>query len=445
MPKGIGYMYGFQMVSPISFHLFQGAPLLLYLKHLGATETILGIAVSFLPLLDILQVPSAHFVERVGYRKFVLRGWTARTLVILGSIAAVTLPGLGAPTRMALLLFFLFLYNFARGVAVTAFLPWETQLVPPSFRGMFVTRDQMLSRVASVGVLCLTACFLAKVPPEKAFGWVFLASLLFGAASLFFLSRVPDVPVPHESKRETPPSWSTMWRNKPFRSLLIYACLMNCAFAAQSVFWVPMFRDHFHFSGPLTLLLDASAGMICILTLPFVGGWLDRTGSKPVLEVAVVLSLLHLLGWAALASGFATVSGWWIAGQQVTGGTGMFFCNAALMRMAMMTIPEKGRSHFFAMYSMLTSLILGFFPVVWGVVLDSLTGWSARWLSWQWNKFSLMYVVLAANILLAQFFFSRLEEPAARSVRSWISQVLLRSPWQMFELVRTFGKKNKLL
>ena len=77
MPSGIGNAYAFQVFNTVSFSIVLGAPMLLYLKGLGASGTILGVAAALPPLLNILQMPAARFVETIGYRAFVQTAFRA--------------------------------------------------------------------------------------------------------------------------------------------------------------------------------------------------------------------------------------------------------------------------------------------------------------------------------------------------------------------------------
>ena len=64
----------FQVFNTSSFYLIMGLPMMLYFKKLGASATVLGVIAALGALMNIFQIPAARFVERIGYRTFVLRG-----------------------------------------------------------------------------------------------------------------------------------------------------------------------------------------------------------------------------------------------------------------------------------------------------------------------------------------------------------------------------------
>jgi MFS family permease len=105
--------------------------MLLFLQHLKATATILALAACLSPVLNILQIPSARFVEKVGYRRFVLSGWTSRSFFVVGMTVVAFLPdSMDASTRIFLMLALSFGYNTLRGISSCGMLPWFTHIVP---------------------------------------------------------------------------------------------------------------------------------------------------------------------------------------------------------------------------------------------------------------------------------------------------------------------------
>jgi hypothetical protein len=56
-----------------------GVPAIFFAQSLGATFTVLGIISAFTPLMTVMQIPSARFLERASCRRFVPGGWGMRT------------------------------------------------------------------------------------------------------------------------------------------------------------------------------------------------------------------------------------------------------------------------------------------------------------------------------------------------------------------------------
>src|SRR5437773_9723038 len=167
--------------------------MVLYAKSLGASATVLGIITGMMPLLVIFQIPAAHYVSRVGYKRFVYAGWGMRVMFIFGmALVPLTYSFLNAANRLALLLLLLFAFNLSRGISSCAWLPWITSLVPAAVRGRYLARDAACVNSASCLSFLISALCLGANPRPWQFAALFAFSGAMGAVSLIFLKRIPD-------------------------------------------------------------------------------------------------------------------------------------------------------------------------------------------------------------------------------------------------------------
>src|SRR5687767_10789929 len=114
-PPGLNNAFRFATFNALSFQIVLGSPMVLYAKSLDASATVLGILAGMMPLLVIFQIPAAHYVNQVGYKRFVYAGWGVRVFFIF-LMALVPLSGsfLDSSTRLALILTLLFAFNLSR-------------------------------------------------------------------------------------------------------------------------------------------------------------------------------------------------------------------------------------------------------------------------------------------------------------------------------------------
>src|SRR5258705_6206723 len=108
MPHGVGNAFAFKVFNTMSYSIVLTTPMLLYFKSLESSATVIGIVAALPALMNILQIPAARFVEPIGYRAFVLRGWSLRSVFVL-AMAAVSLLSatVEASIRMAPIVFLL--------------------------------------------------------------------------------------------------------------------------------------------------------------------------------------------------------------------------------------------------------------------------------------------------------------------------------------------------
>ena len=419
----------FQVFNTSSFYLVMGLPMMLYFKKLGASATVLGVLACLAALLNIFQIPAARFVDKVGYRNFVLRGFTTRSILIAGVALVAVLPGWTDDfSRQALMLFLLFLFNLIRGISLSGYLPWISAIVPEPVRGRFLALDQAASQAALLLTVALTAWYLSFADQPSSFGLLFGASLVLGVASLFYLRKIPDAPTQGAASSGEVP-WKAMLGHPPFRQLLVFHAVMMLAMSGGGLFFVPFARDQFHCSDSLFMVLHLMWGTVFVLTSLRAGRWLDRMGSRPVLGLCVVVMGIHWLGWGAVAAHLLPFTWGTFVLQQGTAGIGLALYSSAHLRLLMSTVPAMGRSHFFALFSVAGSLTAGLSPLGWGLLTDMLAGFRIG-TEVQLNGFVMLYVVIALIMIPALFLLARVHEERAASTEELIRELVRETPWR---------------
>jgi MFS family permease len=440
MPVGMGNAYWFQIFNTMSFSIVLGLPMMLYFRGLGASGTILGVLASLAPLLTILQIPAARYVERIGYRTFVLRGWSIRSIFILGMVAVPLLPTtIDGASKIVLMLFFLICFNASRGFSSCGFLPWMSQLVPESVRGRYISTDQMCSLVSIVFSSLLMAIILEFVESNVAFVLAFSLSFCAAVVSLYFLKRIPDVPIAESAGNSQAVPWKAMLFYKPFYRFLFFNFVILVAWAGGGVISVPMIRDHFGVPDARYMLLNAAWGIFFLIGAFLSRKTLDRVGSKPLLTLSLLLQVLHFTGWAAISSQALPFSIWTLGFQQATWGLGFALFQLANIRLVMGLVPSMGRSHFFAIFSVSNSLTAGLFPIFWGVAFDALSFLRHPWGLWEWNVYSSLYGFITLTACLSFWALRRVPEAKAMDTNEFFHELFMETPARA--LARLLGRK----
>jgi MFS family permease len=104
----------------------------------------------------------------------------------------------------------------------------------------------------------------------------------------------------------------------------------------------------------------------------------------------------------------------------------------ANVRLVMAVVPVMGRDHFFAMFSVLTNVMLGLSPILWGLLIDAVGSLgAARW--WlEWNRFTVFFAGVVATLFITLYYVRRLEEPQAASMEHLLREILIQSPQRVF-------------
>ncbi len=372
-PPGSLNFNGFSFFNAVTFQIVLGAPVILYAKSLGASSLVLGTIASLTPLLSILQLVAARFLHRTGYRRFALAGWGARTAFVLLLAAVPVMPGLAAETRLILVALALFCFNLLRGFAAGAWLPWLSALVPAEVRGRFLSRDNAFMHMGCLAALLVSAWVMAGTVEAIEYAGVFAIGLASAVMSLWFIGRIPDAQSPEERKDSgAPVPWGAMLRHPPFARLLWFTTFYMTVIGSLGVFTVEFLAGREKYAEGLILLLNGLSFAGALAGLAWAGPHLDAMGSKPWLGRALTLFAVVIAGWFLVAARVLPAAEWLVGLLNFAGGLAGAVFGVANTRIVMGSVPVMGRNHFFALFTVVSSLGLGAAPVVWGAVLDGL-------------------------------------------------------------------------
>ncbi len=433
-PAGLSNAFFFALFNALSFQMVLGSPMILYARSLGASSTVLGIIAGMMPLLVILQIPAAQHVARIGYKKFVFSGWGMRVMFIF-VMALVPLTGrfLDATNRLALVLILLFTFNLSRGISSAAWLPWITGLVPAQVRGKYLAGDAAFANLGSFLAFLLAALCLGNEPASGRFSLVFLFSASMGAMSLVFLKRIPDIPTGFsEITSRTPVPWRAIASHPPFQKLLWFNIGWSVAFGGMTTFAVVFLKAKAGLSERDILIANSTYFLGGLGSLWLVGTRLDRFGSKPVIAFGLFVWLIILMGWLALAGGWHAPGRTDALVLQFLMGLAAVLITMANTRLAMAIVPEMGRSHFFALFSVVGSLTLGISPVLWGVLIDALQGIKFNWHGFEWNQFSVFFAAAGGAFVFTLALCQQLHEPSAERMQVLLREILLEPPQRLW-------------
>lgn len=401
-PPGSFNAHWFNFFNAVSFQIMMGAPIILYVKSLGASSTVLGVVAAFTPLMTVFQLPAARFLDRYGYREFVLMGWGLRTVLIFVVAAVPLMMFLDDLSKLAVLLAILFVFNLLRGISSAAWMPWIAALIPEERRGRFLSLDQLFMHAGCLLALLASALLMAgRVDPWE-YATVFFLSALGGAASLLFIKRIPEVACTEAARKGSANvPWRAMLGYVPFRRLIGFNLVFMAVVGSLGVFTVEFLREEMHAGVSEVLLLSGFSFVGALLSLPVFGSVVDRTGSKPVMRVAIAIFAACIALWFLLASGVVPFQFAIVAGLNFAAGIASAGFNLANVRIAMATMPEMGRNHFFALFTVITSLGLGAAPVLWGVGLDVIGPFEAVTGLFTWKRHSFYFLALFLLDLVA--------------------------------------------
>ncbi len=433
-PPGAVSAWRFAACNGLSFQIVLGGTMILYAKSLGASATVLGLIAGMMPLMVIFQIPAAAYLNRISYKRFLLGGWGTRQLFTCGmAIIPMATGYLDATTQLVLLLSFLLGFNFLRGVSTCAWLPLITHLIPEKLLGLYLSGEATMSNLGSFVTVILCALCLGKQPHPWQFAIAFGFSALTGLASLFFLNRIPDVPITPDVRRSNEPvPWLEMLRHPSFRGFLLFVVVWSLAYGGVTAFSLAFLKAKSGLPDGTILLVTALAFLGGLGSMWIGSRRLDRFGCKPIIGLSLGAWLLILLIWLAFSGGELKIQLWLVAVVQL--GMGLFaaLIGVANNRLAMGIIPSMGRSHFLVLYSVFANLALGLAPVAWGLLIDLIGQHEFQMAGLAWNQFSIFFALVIILFLVTFWLMRWLHEPQASGINELLHDMLIQSPQRLW-------------
>jgi MFS family permease len=425
------YAHQFSLYNQLNFQITLGTPMILYAKSLGASSTTIGIVAALAPLLTVLQLPTAYFIPKIGYKRFVLLGWFSRSLTVFSLALLPLVVAFDNTTKTSVMLMALFIFNVLRGISTGAWLPWLTSLIPEERRGHFLRRDQTYMQFGGLLAMALSTVVLWSSGKSWRFSLLFFLSACAATLSLYFIRRVPDVEVGDQIKTSGQPvPWAAMLNHPPFKKLLIFTVVYNWVIGGLAAFIVGFLQNIGGFSDGMILACNMFAFIGAAVSIPLVGTLMNRTGTKPVLRIALVCYFWAVICWLLISSNLLTTTPLMVVLIYLILGVAGGLFGIANTRIAMDTMPLMGRNHFFALFTVFTSISLGLAPICWGIFLDSVGHAQFQLGVFHVNRYSLYFLMLtiliAITFVLANPLVEKKGEPLSLALRDAVIFARLR-------------------
>jgi MFS family permease len=425
--------FRFSLFNAVNFQITLGAPMVLYAKALGGSATTIGIVASLAPLMTILQLPTAYFIPRVGYKGFVLFGWSVRAVLLFMLAILPLLIFLPASVQIELMLVCLFLFNVVRGISTGAWLPWLTALVPANARGAFLRSDQFHMQCGGMLAIAVATIVLWSGGEPWQFSLLFVVSGLAGMLSLHFVRKIPDIEIGEQVKTSGQPvPWLQILKYPPFSKLLIFNVVYNWVVGGLAAFVIAFLEGRAGYTAGQVLAVSLAASVGAFTTVPLFGLILERTGSKPLLRLAMSLYLVGILFWVLITSGILPAHYLLVGFNYLILGVAGGLFSIANTRIAMDTMPTMGRNHFFSLFTVFASLSLGLAPIFWGVFLDILGRKEFSIGFFQVNRYSIYFVLLSLLGIVTFFLAKPLVEEQGKPFDTAIRDVVILARLKLY-------------
>jgi MFS family permease len=364
----------FNFFNAMTWQVALGTPMVLFAEKLGASAAAVGVAYSFVFLLTPIQVLSTSFLPRYGFKGMMLSGWGARSLFLLPPVVLAWVnPGPGTGV-VWIFIASLFLFTFFRSIGACAWQPWMNALLSDRNRGRYFSLEQVASGIAGVGTLLVCWLSLRVMPLHQAFLLQYAFAFIGSWLAYYCLTRLPDAPKPSALPLATVLSESPRIVARPgaFRNYLVIGVVNGVAISA-----IPPFCAYY-----LKVVPQLTASQVVGFTLvQYVGvicgafsirNHVDRLGSRPFFQLALVLYVLIASFWIGVLRG-------WVGGLVPIGmsyfaiGVAASCWSSAANKYLPLVVGTENRTLAFSVQGAVTAVVSGFSPAIWGMFIKGHT------------------------------------------------------------------------
>jgi len=394
-------------------------------EKLGASVVMFGLF-SSLPFLGVLaQLPGAWWVERFGRRRalFVVTNSANRMVWFLVAALPWVIPTQYPGPRLIALLVLAMVASALGHAGTPAFFSWFADMIPEHVRGRYLGKRAALATSTAVVVSAAMSHVIDRNSSFPVFTVIFCVAAVLGLADiqLFFLVREPPM-----AARETPWRLHNVivepLRSRPFRRYLLYALSEAFMFGfAGAFFWLmglEGLRIGKFWSNLYVMVLPM---VFSALALPLWGSVADRFGSRPLVALGTLMSVVFPVCWMLATPGRHHAL---LAGAAVVGGLFWAAIQVGDMNMVFALTPRESRSAYLAMLSLASSLGWAVAPALGGVVARSLEPFQVGlWGLKLGNLHFLMMISLVLRVLHAGLVIPRLPDEKAKPTRALVGHL----------------------
>jgi MFS family permease len=337
-----------------------------------------GILTAVCSFAIALQMVSAYWGSRVGYRRLIwyCLEFTSRLLRGTGLILALAL-FLHGDFRLASLVMigFLSVGSFFAAAAAPVWYSWLADIIPEKIHGSFMGRRDMWISLGAVAVVVPCSYFLDSTPKDfrvTALAAVFCVGLALGIVDMIMHRGIPEPRVSRKIVGTFREQVLAPLTNPDYQFWLFFTATWNFAMFLGGALATVYFLDNLgirnnFLGGALALIVVPYVGVL--LTSRWSGLLIDRVGVKRVLIASHFCWAILPLFWIVATPATAL---FWLTVSSAVGGAGSSAAVNATNKYILRAPSRSRRAMYLAVTSCLGNLAGGLASLIAGYFLAAL-------------------------------------------------------------------------
>jgi MFS family permease len=415
-----------------------GPAFIFYLNDLGLDKARIGLLLSLIPFAGIVAPMAATAVSRFGLKRTFVVFWGIRKAAFALILFVPTiLRQLGTDTAYAWVAGIILAFSLCRAIAETGFYPWLQELIPNSIRGKFTAVNTIVSTLVALVTTAITSYVIDHAVGIDRFTSLFIVGLVCGLLAVFSYAMLPgETPAkPDEKGRSRVDEMRHALHNRNFVQFLLILAVVTLGGSVGGSFVALYANEQIGLSSGNVILLTIGASIGALISSYPLGWATDRYGSRPVMVLGLISSLVGPIGWllmprnsslgiplAMLLSFLVT-----LAGTAWGAGSGRYlFVNA---------VPADQKTGYMAVWYAWNAIIGGCGPLIAGWFLHQLSGLNLNLSGMAIDPYTPLFAFNIVTLIIGAFFAHRVQDDEALPLRV-VLRMLFR-PWRPHMIRRT--------
>lgn len=399
------------LTSQTMVTLTGGAFLVAFALKLGASNLVIGLLAAIPPLMQLIQIPSIHLVEKIRNRRAI--SVYASAVSRLFWLVVALIPFLvSVEKRLSFLIAALFLHSAFAAVGGTSWNSWMRDLVPQDRLGVFFARRMSLATALGIVVSLAAGVYidfwkkLFSHYELQGYSILFLLGSLVGMLGVYFISSIPEPRMSlTKAKLKFLKSILQPFKDVNFKNLIMFSSSWSFAVNLAAPFFTVYMLKRLQLDISFIIILAVVSQLMSLVFFRIWGRFSDRFSNKSVLGVSGPLFIGCILAWS-----FTTMPEKYIltipllVTIHILMGISTAGVNLASANIGLKLAPKGEATAYLAARNIIASIAAGIAPILGGRLADF---FAERQLSWtlKWVDPERELVFYTLNLQQWDFFF----------------------------------------
>ena len=376
----------------------------------GANDFELGLLTAIPFALQSAQLLSPYLFKN----PLKIRMQVANTLVVSRSLWLGVIPLLFFPSIWSLyiLIAITALSSILTMVSSAAWLSWMAEVVPQRVRGRFFSRRNAAVAATTVIGTILGSLILdwARSNNQESMGFtaIMLLAVLGGLFAWRAMHSVADIEQNKLKERTFKVDLLMPIRDSKFLKILFVFAVWNFAIGISAAFYAPHMLLNLKLSFFQIGLYSCSAAITAIISSRFWGKFIDKFGSKPILNLCAFGICMIPLVWL-----FPKQSTTWILiPESLISGVLWSGFNLAAFTLPLDRSPKANRTVYLSVFATTTGLAFFTASILGGSIAEYFADWSTGITSFVFINYHLLFFISAILRIATAILITLFHEPS---------------------------------